>query len=214
MFEQCLNMFVKEDADGFCMSWYHPIFCHINPTQTKSGVVRLPSFRSFDGKVNDSFDLHKELSLLFQSAARESCGSYLSIVPGWCVEGAICVLFCFGNLVTLKSIYCHECHELHISTVSRSNCNDLQRFAKRMLLTLAEASLVTVSFGALILAIIIYLALQFLTKKGRTGRSLAGPSFSVSSLMKWCYYKVEKHPAQPCIVKHCGACQFEKNMNL
>jgi len=96
MFEQCLNMFVKEDADGFCMSWYHPIFCHINPPHRRSpALFALPSFRSFDGKVNDSFDLHKELSLLFQSAARESCGSYLSIVPGWCVEGAICVLFIF-----------------------------------------------------------------------------------------------------------------------
>ena len=57
---------------------------------------------------------------------------------------------------------------MYISTVSGRNCNGLPRFAKRMLLVFAEASLVTVSCGALILAIIIYLALQFLTKKGRS----------------------------------------------
>lgn len=73
----------------------------------RSLLQRNVEFKSLSASVNDSFDLHKELSLLFQSAARESCGSYLSI-----------------------------------------------------------ASLVTVSCGALILAIIIYLALQFLTKKG------------------------------------------------
>eukprot|EP00435_Cladocopium_sp_Y103_P029462 s3100_g7.t1 len=70
----------------------------------RSLLQRNVEFKSLSA-VNDSFDLHKELSLLFLSAARESCGSYLSI-----------------------------------------------------------ASLVTVSCGALILAIIMYLALQFLTK--------------------------------------------------